>query len=1075
MSASPKNIEELIAQLEKLDKKNLNDEYDLFWECREVFGKLKILSDFDPSDVKEVIKILKDLPEEKRKSDIKDLDKKETEMESVVPTKEKLEELIEEYEKASGKKKEIIEKKIYEKTGQKNVDQFIKNQKETAKRNFEELNNLSPDLKEKVIQKLSKIDEELSEKTREIIDNACLEDEIKKKGIEKQLKEEFRNKEKEQLVLKEVEKVRAEIKVEKKAEEIAKITYEKLKFDNSPVSENIKNELKEDILESWKNNTKIDPKKFSKGIQDEITITGGVRAAENFKTENLKSIVNYRSIKIEEEIGEKLRKNGVDDEKLISRFSSAVNELTNNPYVSTEESSREEISRFVDSTVPGKSPGEISIAVDESEFLRKGMVMPWKRFNNALDLFRKSSDEIGSKFGSDKIPNGIKEVRVLEKMTALFKDSPKMLKLMNNAQQFVGFIEKVNAFPGNILVKLGVRDFGFKILGKIGGQAAVDFVQNSAAILAKQGTFNGLRSIFTGLLSKGSVAIGSTAGSGAAAGSVAAGSGAAAAAGGGVAAVPVIGWIIAAIIALGIILKPVFKKINDWAKKTLNLNLNSVGDFFSKTLNLGTGGTVVAAGSFITLFSSLPNIIAGVGSVIAPVFGCVVLGSLTYSMFEQNLMSSLVPPRDMGNCVLKNENSGTINCDQNAPDNNYPGLKKDNYIKLATEKWSATGTSFAKECYNDVVNRSLCAGVNPAYSLWMWLNESGASNYNRDDIEDFGIHYIPENRNFNVQITEFLKKDPASACINDPRIGGNYWLALGANFMNGSDCNPDRPNSIFKSANPRLWLADFEKYWGEMTSTAIPNTIFVPKGGQNCDQVGKSTTALPGNSFEHVDEEGNVWVCTENSQEVAGGSEYNPNSPGLSGVVVDGECSVGDVVVATKQCDPKWSQTQLNGGSCANGMPGTICSAGCGPTSVSMLMRHVNGSLTPNNVIFSSGSAYANMGCEGSSLDQAQTELSKKFGSAAVTYNGVTQGCDEKAIAKWICDGKVVMVLANFYRNSKLELGGHYVMAVGVKNGKIVVQDPFYDSTVTPFDGTNAYGYAHDIKGCLLVDKAAVK
>ena len=131
--------------------------------------------------------------------------------------------------------------------------------------------------------------------------------------------------------------------------------------------------------------------------------------------------------------------------------------------------------------------------------------------------------------------------------------------------------------------------------------------------------------------------------------------------------------------------------------------------------------------------------------------------------------------------------------------------------------------------------------------------------------------------------------------------------------------------------------------------------------------------------------------------------------------------------------------------------------------------------MTPNNVIFSSGSAYSNMGCEGSSFNQAQAELSKKFGSGAITYDSTTMGCDEKAIAKWVCSGKVVMVLANFYRNTSLNLGGHYVLAVGVKNGKIVVRDPFYEVTDTPFDGTNAYGYAHDIKGCLLIDKAAVK
>ena len=207
----------------------------------------------------------------------------------------------------------------------------------------------------------------------------------------------------------------------------------------------------------------------------------------------------------------------------------------------------------------------------------------------------------------------------------------------------------------------------------------------------------------------------------------------------------------------------------------------------------------------------------------------------------------------------------------------------------------------------------------------MWLNESGASNYNRNDIEDFGIHFIPENNNFNAQITKFLTLDPASGCISDSRIGGNYWLALGANFMNGSDCNPDRPNSIFKSATPRKWLADFQTYWWEITSERIPNTIFVPKSGQNCGGTNSTTNSYIGNAIERTDEKGNVWICTETTQSTAGGVIVDPNAPGLSGVIVDGECSVGDVVVPTNQCDSQWGQTQLNGGSCANGKAGTIC------------------------------------------------------------------------------------------------------------------------------------------------------
>ena len=60
MSQLPGNITELIAALEGLGKRNLNEEYELFETCRGVFEKLRRLSDFDPSDLKKTIKVLKD-------------------------------------------------------------------------------------------------------------------------------------------------------------------------------------------------------------------------------------------------------------------------------------------------------------------------------------------------------------------------------------------------------------------------------------------------------------------------------------------------------------------------------------------------------------------------------------------------------------------------------------------------------------------------------------------------------------------------------------------------------------------------------------------------------------------------------------------------------------------------------------------------------------------------------------------------------------------------------------------------------------------------------------------------------
>ena len=108
-----------------------------------------------------------------------------------------------------------------------------------------------------------------------------------------------------------------------------------------------------------------------------------------------------------------------------------------------------------------------------------------------------------------------------------------------------------------------------------------------------------------------------------------------------------------------------------------------------------------------------------------------------------------------GNCVLKSETeNGMINCDQTAPENEVAGVNKGSFISLAN-RWR-TGKNYSEECYNDTVNRALCAGINPAYALWAWVHESGASNYSIAGVEDFGIHFIPEKKNFDKQITAFL-------------------------------------------------------------------------------------------------------------------------------------------------------------------------------------------------------------------------------------------------------------------------------------------------------------------------------
>lgn len=1066
MDGSIKNINDLVEALGKLKKGEiLANDNELYEECRDIFKRLGYLKIFDPNDVPALLITLKNLPEELKSVNVGELKVDAEKLEAKALNKQDLESLIKDYEESKDKAvKEVFEQEIFKRTGKKDVEQFVKTQKEIAARNkekLEKIEKIDPKLKGEIETKLEKIEQGMEEEKAKKIEEIVLEEkEYKKKELEKEVQKIVNDKEKAREISREIIQERAEIKVVKNADKMATKICGELKNEQVIVSEKTRTELKESILKSWKEGEKVVvPDSIKTVIQDQATIKKIETFSENFKNENLEIVVNYRAEQFKKEVTYELRKNGVKDEKSIKEFVEVAAELKySTERVFPDVDSETIVQQIYANQQQGKKfEVQPENAVREAKEVAQYLAKSPRKFNNLVDRY----NVLREKIGSDKLPQ-IEKLRVTDKLMGLFKEGSQARNWINGAQRVMGFVDKINNFPANLLARFGFKDVGLQIIGRIGGEAAKDFLVNAAAVIAEQGTVQGIKSIFLGIMGKGAAAGGT---SGSLAALVAA-----------FQALPIVGQVLAvvaaAIVAIVLVIKPIFDGIKNILRK---LNIGTLGDFFENTLNLGKGGTIALIGAVGTFFAGLPMMLSGIGPLIGIVFVGVILFTTGCTMSNQQMVSTMVPPADTGNCVLKSEYNGEINCNPNAPTNTVTGVSKTNYVSLV----KGYNGSNAETCYNDVVNRALCKGINPAYALAIWLHESQASNYSLgDDIEDFGMHSITENNDFNAQINAFLQLDPAKGCINDPRINGDYWLAYSAAYLNGkNDCDPDKANSIFSNMTPRKYKQELIEAFGQVynlknpTEGVLPASIYVTAAGKNCDTAFQAY--YNGNASEITDSSGRVWICTENTQE---GDDTDPNAPGLDGVIVDGECSVGDVVVPTKQCDSQWGQVTLPGtGTCSNGKPGTICSAGCGPTSVSMMFRHVNGSLTPKNVIYSSGSAYSTMSCSGSSLEQAKEELVKKFGSSAVTYNDVTKGCDEKAIAKWVCEGKVVMVLSNFYKNSKLELGGHYVLAVGVSKGKIVVRDPFYSATETPFDGTKAYGYAHDIRACLLVDKAAIK
>lgn len=98
----------------------------------------------------------------------------------------------------------------------------------------------------------------------------------------------------------------------------------------------------------------------------------------------------------------------------------------------------------------------------------------------------------------------------------------------------------------------------------------------------------------------------------------------------------------------------------------------------------------------------------------------------------------------------------------NVPDSAIPakwlGGMKSNFINLANMWCGGNGENMADECYNYVVQQSIAAGVNPAFSLSIWLHETAASNYTCSGAgaQDFGINDPSIAMNLVAQLARFL-------------------------------------------------------------------------------------------------------------------------------------------------------------------------------------------------------------------------------------------------------------------------------------------------------------------------------
>lgn len=117
------------------------------------------------------------------------------------------------------------------------------------------------------------------------------------------------------------------------------------------------------------------------------------------------------------------------------------------------------------------------------------------------------------------------------------------------------------------------------------------------------------------------------------------------------------------------------------------------------------------------------------------------------------------------------------NVPDSAIDPKWLGQMKEHFI-WAADSW-ASGDNAAEECYNYVVGKADSEGVNPAFALTIWLNETAASNYDHSGptAQDFGINIPSLYQDLQGQLDFFLQLPYAANylnCRDNPTNGGTW-------------------------------------------------------------------------------------------------------------------------------------------------------------------------------------------------------------------------------------------------------------------------------------------------------------
>ncbi len=863
--------------------------------CQDILGK-------DWDDLKKegreaIISRLQEIEPEIKAEEKVEIALDEIKMESKALTSEELESLLEAWDKESLKQDGAPR-------GKKAVEDFIQGQKRlTAQQKEQAVKELWPVIEKVEIKKEVKLivgkeaDEQVVDKVVEAI--------VEEKPIEIRGEElgQKKSKEEAQEIREEVELLKKEVADQRRVEEqvdtlvrettarYREIIGEVTETEQTELKRSVRREIEDEVARPWNEaDDNKNPIKITEDSTGKITVTVNDEEAtpiyENKATRKGRPISQEKVQKLS--ILEKAVKNEISE----LRNSSSAKELRE---------IRGEMLRH------GANLGEVRIVRELVVTKRDHEEMRGTMVKNGFTERQVTEVAQEAKMVTRSIKGGLRNVAKLPGKLAELDASlggkvkavsqlSKTANQLGGQFQSIGAVQKIAGIQARINALNPLRLVGKMVPGmekfaaSFGTQTTAEMAAAMASQIATHGLKEGTMIALKSILATGKVATATAAKAGAtAAATTAAGSTAAVTAAGAASAVPVVGWVVALVIiaaqalmwAGGKIIK-VGKAAIDGFLKKMNWDLGELGlkDKFGGLVGGGMELAVYGIGALFAFFAFMQARLILTGAAVAViVFGLsMVAGSSSITL---NQILPWVANRYVGGgyCIYIGPEEevvpgGDINCDTTVPDQTGTNVDKQNFISVA-ERWRTGGGKNAELCFNDVVKKAKEAGKNPDYALWAWLHESGASNYDGFSVElaDFGIIYEPY-EDFNAQIEEFLKLDPASGC---PALAQqDYWLAFSTNYLSGR-CDPDE---VVDGTTGRAYVEELRSTWGWISSAPLPDSINFDGGSGNEGSGGSGSESGP--DLVVVVDDGDRYLCevmAESTGEIVGDVPLPPLDP----------------------------------------------------------------------------------------------------------------------------------------------------------------------------------------------------